>query len=54
MGFIIELFLELLTFSFYAKIFSKDRPPAPGEDDPDPFAANRPEIPPNQDPPRII
>lgn len=53
-GFIFDLFADLLFFDFFAKVFSKDRPPAPGEDDPDPFAANRPEIPPNQDPPRII
>ena len=53
-GFIFELLADLLFFDFLARVFRKDQPTAPGEDDPDPFAANRPELPPTQDPPRII
>ena len=53
-GFIVEIAVWCLEVTFFAKVFSKDRPPAPGEDDPDPFAENRPEISPNQDPPRMI
>ena len=53
-GFIFELLADLLFFEFLARFFRKDQPAAPGENDPDPFAADRLELPPNQDPPRII
>ena len=50
LGFIFELFVDLLFCDFFAKLFRKN--PAAG--DPDPLTEQRPEIPPNQEPPRII
>ena len=50
LGFIFELFVDLLFFDFFASLFRKNQ----ADNAPDPLTEQRPEIPPNQDPPRII
>ncbi|MEE3368412.1 MAG: hypothetical protein VX346_03610 [Planctomycetota bacterium] len=49
LGFICELFVDLLFFDFFAKLFRDN----PAGVDPDPLTDQRPEKPPNQEPPRI-